>query len=150
MNGGNMFQGQPQQGGIMPIYPYPSGNGMWGGQMQPVNQSIRQPVGSSTGLNGRVVFSAEQIVPQEIPTNGQWAYFPLNDGSFIIGRCLLPNGDYGQRIYQLIQPQQNQQGSEFEQVMNVLNSIQATLGKVMNDLYGSKTETQSQEVVKNA
>lgn len=102
----------------------------------------------------RVVFSPEQIAPQEIPTNGTPALFPLNDGSCIIARSLLENGRFDERVYVLqtnnASENQQSQNSEFEQVMKRLGNIEESLNKVLNDLYGTKNqESQKGEEKKN-
>lgn len=43
-------------------------------------------------LVGRLVFSPDQITPQEIPTDGTPAIFPLDDGSAIYVKSLNPDG----------------------------------------------------------
>lgn len=90
-----------------------------------------------SSIPGRTIFSPEQISPQEIPTTGEMAYFPASDGTYVIARCQLPNGQFGERRYVLEQPQQKQ-NSEFEQVMAQLNTIQISLNKIASDLYGNE------------
>lgn len=106
-----------------------------------VNRSQAQ---TGQSIPVRVVFSPEQIAPQEIPTNGTPALFPLSDGSCIIARSLLPSGLFDERIYALVPKNQSgdtqNQPSEFDQVMARLGRIEENLGNILNDLYGSKSE----------
>lgn len=99
---------------------------------------------SQSNIPVRVVFSPEQIVPQDIPTNGSPAIFPLNDGSRIIVRSLLENGLFDERVYVLQQnnqPENSQpQISEFDQVMTAIGKVEDSLNKVLTDLYGTKTQ----------
>lgn len=106
---------------------------------------------SLSNIPVRVVFSPEQIAPQEIPTNGTPALFPLSDGSCIIARSLLGNGRFDERVY-VLQPRNQQnndqnQVSEFEQVMKRLENIESSLNQVLNDLYGSKSQPNQEGVV---
>lgn len=43
-------------------------------------------------LNGRLIFSPDQITPQEIPSDGTPAIFPLDDGSAIYVKSVKPDG----------------------------------------------------------
>lgn len=56
-------------------------------------------------LPGRLVFSPDQITPQEIPTNGTPAIFPLDDGSAIYVKVFQPDGTFGEYKYVLEKPQ---------------------------------------------
>lgn len=55
-------------------------------------------------LVGRLIFSPDQITPQEIPTNGTPALFPLNDGSCIYAKSLQPDGTFAEWRYVLDKP----------------------------------------------
>lgn len=96
----------------------------------------------------RVVFSPEQIAPQEIPLNGTPALFPLSDGSRIIARSLLGNGLFDERVYVLQSDNPaNNQPSEFDQVMMRLGKIEQSLDRVLGDLYGTKAQNDQEGAV---
>lgn len=59
---------------------------------------------SKNYLVGRLIFSPEQITPQEIPTDGTPALFPLNDGSCIYAKSLQPDGTFAEWRYVLDKP----------------------------------------------
>lgn len=131
---------------------------MFGGTVTQPQQSNINWTGAQTyppkilppSIPVRVVFSPEQISPQEIPTNGMPAIFPLNDGSKIIVKSLLPNGMFDEQVYipePKSQPQpvaqgivQNNQPNPMEQLLSRMDSFEATLNKVLGDLYGQKKD----------
>ena len=71
---------------------------------QPSNWNQRYGAPRSVVQNyliGRLIFSPEQITPQEIPTDGTPAIFPLNDGSTIYVKSYQPNGEFADYKYVL-------------------------------------------------
>lgn len=118
----------------------------WNGGMQ----QSPQPRPQLSPIPVRVVFSPEQISPQEVPTDGRPAIFPLSDGSRIIVKSLLPNGMFDEQIY-VPQPRPQQpviqenlsNGSSLEQFEQRLSAIEGSLNKVLGDLYGgNKTQNE--------
>lgn len=122
----------------------------WNGMMPPYQQPQRPQL---SPIPVRVVFSPEQISPQEIPTNGTPAIFPLNDGSRIIVKSLLPSGDFGEMIYvpevptpvepqpqSQIQQPQAPQINPVEEVSKRLEVVEERMNKILSDLYGNKNE----------
>ncbi len=147
----NMFQTFPVQNSN---YGYDNPPINWNGRNN-MNMGVNQnpyvggPIanrnqGSFSSIPVRVVFSPEQIAPQDIPTNGTPAIFPLNDGSKIVVRSMLGNGLFDEKVY-VLQQNSQQQASEFDQVMMRLSGIENSLNQVLSDLYGSKSQS-SQEV----
>lgn len=144
MDGNSLFQGQGNQmnygGGIN-----------WGSQnanqaqYYGSNYMGRTTATSFSNMPVRVIFSPEQIAPQDIPTNGTPALFPLFDGSRIIAKRVMGNGMIEESVYALQQPVQNgpQGPSEFDQVMSRLGGIEDSLKRVLNDLYGGETKNQN-------
>lgn len=70
------------------------------GQYQPTPQFNPyafqpQPVTPSrpAGISGRTVGSASEIMVQDVPTDGTVAWFPLADGSAVIGKRWTPDGN---------------------------------------------------------
>ncbi len=72
----------------------------WRGQNNYINQTGIQ--NQHSALPGRVIFHPDQIFPQEIPTDGSPAIFPLMDGSCIIVRAIGPNGNLIDEQYALV------------------------------------------------
>lgn len=154
----NVFQGMNRPNPYQPTVNWnsPSANQyiqMPQQQFGYVNQRPIQPTNRPMGSNipVRVVFSPDQISPQEIPTDGSPAIFPLNDGKSIIVRFLGQNGMFEESVYTL-QPKnmpndssQPAPPSEFEQVMMRLGSIEQNLNQILGDLYGSKNQTVESE-----
>lgn len=149
MGANNLFQGYSTQN---PGNCFANGNQYYY-RYGDMNMSQPQPYGgfinrtnmpSQSNIPVRVVFSPEQIVPQDIPTNGSPAIFPLNDGSRIIVRSLLENGLFDERVYVLQQNNQSEnsqpQISEFDQVMTAIGKVEDSLNKVLTDLYGTKAQ----------
>lgn len=77
---------QPQMAPYQPIYGQPS---MMQPQMPPymdrlsqlqsMQQSMQQPPAQISGLNGRVVEVAENILASDVPMDGSFAIFPKRD-----------------------------------------------------------------------
>lgn len=77
---------QPQMAPYQPIYGQPS---MMQPQMPPymdrlsqlqsMQQSMQQPPAQISGLNGRVVEVAENILASDVPMDGSFAVFPKRD-----------------------------------------------------------------------
>lgn len=65
-------------------------------------------------LVGRLVFSPDQITPQEIPTDGTPAIFPLDDGSAIYVKTFQPDGTFGEYKYVLEKPKDPKQDAQQE------------------------------------
>ena len=70
------------------------------GQYQPTPQYNPyafqpQPMTPSrpAGISGRTVGSAGEITVQDVPTDGTVAWFPLADGSAVIGKRWTPDGN---------------------------------------------------------
>lgn len=156
MESDNFFQNQTIQG----FNPYPHQGFNWNGQNNSTISSGSQCYNNpyltrNSNIPVRTVFSPEQISPQDIPTNGTPALFPLADGSCIIARRLLPNGLFEERVYTFAPPKNQNENApqtptEFDQVMERLGSIESGLKQVLNDLYGSKIQINQQpQEVKN-
>lgn len=143
MDTNNTFQNYASQSYSSPS-PYKYGD-MSGGFMR----RTTPPTPSFSNMPVKVVFSPEQITPQDIPINGTPALFPLNDGSKIIVKSLLSNGLFDEQVY-VLQPRvnndQNEQAkiNEFGQLTKRIEVLETALTKVMNDLYGPKNN-QNQE-----
>lgn len=52
-----------------------------------------QPVVKPMGITGRVVGSTDDIAVQDVPTDGTVAWFPMQDGSAVVGKRWTPDGN---------------------------------------------------------
>lgn len=61
---------------------------------QPYQPAMPQPmpIQPTSGISGHLVGSHEEIQPNDVPMNGQAAYFPAQDGSVIYAKQWNPNG----------------------------------------------------------
>lgn len=91
----------------------------------------RQQVSANqyTALPGRVVFSADQITPQEIPSNGAPALFPLSDGQTIIVKALQADGTFSHDIYVKQQPGPYAQNADINNIFSRLDAIEQRLNR---------------------
>lgn len=81
-------------------------------------------------LPGRVVFSADQITPQDIPSNGTPALFPLSDGQSIIVRSLRGDGTFSNDVYTLVTPQTNNtQNVDIKSILERLDALEKKVNR---------------------
>lgn len=99
------YQPYPQQ----PFQPYPYGQ-------QPQQVQPRQ------AMAGRVIGTAQDVTPNDVPMDGSTAWFPLADGSGVIAKAWRPDGTIGTARYV---PDTTEAGASEPQV---------TLGDVMGRL----------------
>lgn len=105
-----------------------AGMGQNGPQNQNQQQSTRQKQAS---LIGRVVNSPNDITPDDIPTNGMPAIFPMADGSGIMVKALGNDFKVQDAIYVLQQPAPvEQKPSEFEMLMQRLTQIESAIASM--------------------
>lgn len=102
-------------------------------------------VSQNNNVPVRVIFNPDQISPQEIPTDGTPALFPLNDGKMIILKSMMRDGTFNELRYVLQMPDGSTEESEFDQVMSRLLSIESALQKVVEDLYENNNEDKKEE-----
>lgn len=119
------YYGQPQ-------YPitYPT-------QMpQQVPQQNPQPQMQFTqNLDGRIVNSASEITPNEVPMNGSVSYFPLKDGKSIIGKRWNSDGTIDTVEFALVEHQKGEQtfddhvpliDEKLDEILSILTAPQTT------------------------
>lgn len=135
MNQNNAFGYQQPNPANFNGYGYGNQNAFQNSYQQPVNISNR------SFISGRIVFSPEQISPQEIPTDGNPAVFPLFDGSKIIVKCFREDGTYSESVYQLVEPpkpRSDQNNGYYEEISSRLKNMEDNVARIMNDLYSEK------------
>ena len=119
------YYGQPQ-------YPvtYPT-------QMpQQVPQQTTQPqIPLPQNLGGRIVNSAEEITPNEVPMNGSVSYFPLKDGKRIIGKKWNSDGTIDTVEFELVRPVEKTVNNDNSQIP----SIDEKLDEILSILTAPKS-----------
>ena len=71
------------------MYPYQQPQPM-GYPTFPQYQPVQPP--RPAGIAGRTVGSTSEITVQDVPTDGSMAWFPMADGSAVIGKRWTPDG----------------------------------------------------------
>lgn len=132
-------------------------NNVTAANSQPVlNQpSVNRRAGS--GFSGKIITNFNEILPEEVPSNGAPAIFPLADGSGILVKALDSNYNMQNQFYvkQEINTgtEGNEQPTEAQMILQRLERIESILssydsGNHSNAKSGGK-QTQKKEEVKN-
>ncbi len=97
----------------MPQYPY------YGQLQYPISYPTQMPQQTTQNhipviqnLDGRVVSSANEITPNEVPMNGSVSYFPLKDGSGIIGKKWNSDGTIDTVEFKLVEKREGPSNME--------------------------------------
>ncbi len=95
----------------------------------------------------KVIYSVDQIMAYEVPTNGTPALFPFHDGSKIIARCLTPDGRFMDSVYVLENSnssndvRNDQNDNVNNELLKRIEILENNLDNLLKDLYGSKNQT---------
>lgn len=120
------FNPYQYQAGQAPVFSYP-------GYQPPqtwMPQQQTQPQQQRVSQGPRVVGSESDITPQEVPMDGTTAYFPLADGSAVIGKAWAPDGTIKTVRFVPQQEPTKPETPSFEQVvLDRLASIEDMLSK---------------------
>lgn len=93
-------------------------------------QPVMQPYQPRAGVPGRMVMSAEDITPNEVPMDGTVALFPLQDGSGIIASSWNRNGTISTVLYTPTESsEQHETTVTLADVMDQLDDIRSLLQK---------------------
>lgn len=136
-NGFNGFYGPYGQPMTIPSYPAPyQGNQMGYTPFQPMTaqqQNIQQtqPQPQIVQISGRMVNSADDILPNEVQMDGRNYYFPSFDGSCIYVKTWNKNGKLDMVKYV---PDTVEQAPKESQLELMLNSIIERLSKIEKSL----------------
>lgn len=84
-------------------------------------------------IPGRMVYSPDEIVAQEVPMDGSVSLFPMHDWSCVYGKWWTSNGQIQTVKFVLEQPKK-----EIEQSAGSLSDISARLEKVERYLFKNK------------
>ena len=84
-------------------------------------------------IPGRMIYSPDEIVPQEVPMDGSVSLFPMHDWSCVYGKWWTSNGQIQTVKFVLEQPKK-----EIDESAASLSDISARLEKVERYLFKSK------------
>lgn len=84
-------------------------------------------------IPGRMIYSPDEIVPQEVPMDGSVSLFPMHDWSCVYGKWWTSNGQIQTVKFVLEQPKK-----EIDESAASLSDISARLEKVERYLFKNK------------
>lgn len=136
-NGFNGFYapyGQPMN---VPSYPAPyQGNQMGYTPFQPMTaqqQNVQQPQPQVLQISGRMVNSADDIMPSEVQMDGRNYYFPSADGSCIYVKSWNKNGELVMVKYVLDTVEQTPKENKLEIMLNSINERLSKIEKTLTE-----------------
>lgn len=112
-----------------------------------------QPIAKLAGIAGRVVANMNDISVQDVPTDGTAAWFPMQDGSAVIGKYWTPDGNITtMRFVPEVQPEQEVRSDPFDAINGRIDDLTAMIEDLNDNIqrqYDSKHQTaQKRRVVK--
>lgn len=111
---------------------------------QPMYQ---QPQGySQTGISGRFIANEAEIMPSEVPMNGQPSIFPLHDGSAIIVKSWTSSGTIVTGRYILETPKSQETGID-ERLTSIEGRLDALESYRSNRYRNNKRQDRNNEEV---
>lgn len=113
---------QGSQNGFLPQPPYSTV------PMTPATQPIRPRT-----IPGRMIYSPDEIMPQEVPMDGSVSLFPMHDWSCVYGKWWTSNGQIQTVKFVMEKPKK-----EVEVASVNLEDINARLDKIERILYKNK------------
>lgn len=133
--GTNGYYGPYQPGTMYPSYPAPyqgSPNGYT--PFQPMTaQQQTQPQPQALQISGRMVNSADDILPNEVQMDGRNYYFPSFDGSCIYVKTWNKNGKLDMVKYVLDTVEQTPKESQLELMLNSINERLSKIEKTLTE-----------------
>lgn len=111
----------PYQGSYQPMQnPYMAQMGQYQQNFQPQVQQVQQQ--QPVGLNCRIVDDFNSIVANDVPMDGNGAFFVKRDGSEVQHRNWAANGTIQTTVYCPVQPENQSEGTNMPQIdFNALN-----------------------------
>ena len=109
-------------------------------QLQSMQQSLQQPQMQFTGLNGRVVEVAENILASDVPMDGSFAVFPKKDLSEVYIKYWTGEGKIATVVFKptldgqasICQPDDN--SLRFDELANVLGGLYDKVDSLSNQI----------------
>lgn len=138
-NGFNGFYGPYGQPMTIPSYPAPYQGNPNGyapfqsmtAQQQNIQQAQPQP--QIVQISGRMVNSADDILPNEVQMDGRNYYFPSFDGSCIYVKTWNKNGKLDMVKYVLDTVEQAPKESQLESMLNSINERLSKIEKTLTE-----------------
>lgn len=130
--GTNGYYGAYQPGTMYPT-PY-QGNQMGYAPFQPMTaqqQNVQQPQPQVLQISGRIVNSADDIMPSEVLMDGRNYYFPSADGSCIYVKSWNKNGELTMVKYVLDTVEQTPKENKLEIMFNSINERLSKIEKTL-------------------
>lgn len=133
------YYGPYQPGTMYPSYPAPyQGNPNGYTPFQPMTaqqQNIQQtqPQPQIVQISGRMVNSADDILPNEVQMDGRNYYFPSFDGSCIYVKTWNKNGKLDMVKYVLDTVEQTPKESQLELMLNSINERLSKIEKTLTE-----------------
>lgn len=137
--GTNGYYGPYQPGTMYPSYPAPyQGNQMGYTPFQPMTaqqQNVQQPQPQPqlVQISGRMVNSADDILPSEVQMDGRNYYFPSADGSCIYVKSWNKNGELTMVKYVLDTVEQTPKENKLEIMFNSINERLSKIEKTLTE-----------------
>lgn len=148
----------PYQNSYQPMQnPYVAQMGQYQQNFQPQVQQVQQQ--QSVGLNCRIVDDFNSIVANDVPMDGNGAFFVKRDGSEVQHRNWAANGTIVTTPYKPVQPENQSEGANMpqmdfnglnedvralrEDILARLDSIEKSMGKTTTR--GKKAEVVADE-----
>lgn len=135
--GTNGYYGPYQPGTMYPSYPAPyQGNQMSYIPFQPMTaqqQNVQQTQPQVLQISGRMVNSADDIMPSEVQMDGRNYYFPSADGSCIYVKSWNKNGKLDMVKYVLDTVEQTPKESQLELMLNSINERLSKIEKTLTE-----------------
>lgn len=132
-------------------------------QLQQYQQNLQQPQipqNQPQGIIGRVVNDFSEITANDVPMNGNAAFFPKADGSEVQARAWASNGTIQTVVYRPVQTENNTEPTNIpqmdfnalndginafrEEILSRLDSIEKSVAKA-NNARGKKSEVNADE-----
>lgn len=156
MDGINLFGGQVTN----PSYPtpmvqqqVPAGFPYWNNNMAPqmtqqtVMNNPAQARRVSSGFSGKIINNFNEIMPEEVPSNGAPAIFPLSDGSGILVKALDGNYKVQNQFYvkQEITAEacSEDQPTETQMILQRLDKIESLLSAQLSPVHFEQQNSKS-------
>lgn len=116
---------------------------------QSLQQPVQQPVSQPQGIIGRVVNDFGEITANDVPMNGNAAFFPKADGSELQVRSWAANGTIQTVVYRPVFEQNQAEGTNIPQMdFNALNEDVRALREEIAERFDRLEKSMSGTVAK--
>lgn len=115
---------------------------------QPMSQAMAQSITAPhQAMAGRIVAAVDEIVPQEVPTDGTFGFFPVKDGSAIYAKTWNGDGTITTIRFAPVEdkPQEEQGGPTLFDIADQLSDIQDLLREAKKPAKATKKKGTSDD-----